>query len=431
MQRIFIFAVLALSFSAFAVAQTPDEMAKARQAEQLAVKAYQEKNYVEFLFQMKQANAARPNHPRLIYNLASAYATAGESLPVYTLLERLANMGLFFDIAKDADFAMFVGSRRFKAIVARFAENVKAVNNSSRAFTLDDKTLINEGLAYYAKTETFYIGSVHQRKIVAVKNGVATEFSSAADGLWSVLGMRVDLARGWLWVCTAAFPQMRGFDARDKGRSGIFKYDLRTGRLAKKYELPDGNHALGDLVIRRDGSVFATDSASPVIYTIDQKRDELEEFVRSDNFASLQGLAFSNGDREMYVADYSKGIFRVDMASKQITQLKAGENVTLLGIDGLYYYRGKLIAIQNGITPHRVVSFSITGKNGERIDEYKTLEANHADFMEPTLGTLIGSDFYYVANSQWPLVNEKAELTLDKLRQPVVLKLDVKKALVK
>lgn len=428
MKRISLFVAIFVVVTVSALAQTPEEMAKARQAEQSAIKAYQAKNYVEFLAQMKLANAARPNHPRLIYNLASAYATAGESEPVYKSLERLANMGLFFDIAKDADFAMFVGSGRFKAIEAKFADNKKAVNNSTRAFSIDDKTLISEGLAYNAKTETFYVGSVHQRKIVAVKNGVAADFSSPADGLWSVLGMRVDIARGWLWVCTAAFPQMRGFEAKDKGKSGIFKYDLRTGKLAKKYILPDGNHALGDILIGRDGAIFTTDSVSPVIYTIDPKRDELEEFVRSDNFASLQGLAFSNGDREMFVADYSKGIFRVDMATKQIVQLKAGENVTLLGIDGLYYYRGKLIAIQNGITPHRVVSFSV---RGVRIDEFKPLEANHTDFMEPTLGTLIGDEFYYVANSQWPLVNEKAELTLDKLRQSVVLKLDAKKALVK
>ncbi len=428
MKRISHFLATSIIFAVSAFAQTPEEMAKARQAEQFAVRAYQAKNYVEFLAQMKVANAARPNHPRLIYNLASAYATVGESELVYTSLERLANMGLFFDIGKDADFATFTGSARFEAIEAMFAENKKAVNKSSRAFSLDDKTLISESLAYNAKTQTFYVGSVHQRKIVAVKNGVATDFSSPSDGLWSVLGMRVDIARGWLWVCTAAFPQMRGFDAKDKGKSGIFKYDLRTGKLAKRYILSDGDHALGDVLIGRQGAVFATDSVSPIIYKIDPKRDELEEFVRSDSFASLQGITFSYSDKEMYVADYSKGIYRIDMATKQIVQLTAGENVTLLGIDGLYDYRGKLIAIQNGITPHRVVSFSVAG---DRIDEFKTLEANHADFMEPTLGTLIGDDFFYVANSQWPLVNEKAELKMERLRQPVVLKLDAKKALVK
>lgn len=130
----------------------------------------------------------------------------------------------------------------------------------------------------------------------------------------------------------------------------------------------------------------------------------------------------------MYVADYSKGIFRVNMVTKQIVQLTPGDAVTLLGIDGLYYHRGTLIAIQNGISPQRVVGFRFSG---DRIDQFTTLEANHADFMEPTLGTIVGDEFYYVANSQWPLVNEKAVLDEQKLTQPVVLKLNLKKTLAK
>lgn len=426
MKRLFTIAPLLVICASLTFTQTPQEIAAGRQAEQLAVKAYRAKDYAEFLTQMKLANTARPNHPRLIYNLASAFAMNGQAENSLNSLERLAKMGLIFDIAKDEDFKAFSGSERFKSIEAKFAENRRATGNSTRAFTLGDKTLITEGVAYDAKTKTFYVGSVHQRKVIAIKNGVASDFSSVSDGLWSVLGMRVDTARGWLWVCTAAFPQMRGFDEKDKGRSGIFKYDLRSGKLVKKYVLPDGNHALGDVLVGRDGRVYATDSISPVIYMIDPKQDSIEEFVRSDNFASLQGLAFSDDDREMYVADYSKGLFRVDMASKRITQLKPDESVTLLGIDGLYYFREKLIGIQNGISPQRVVSFSIAG---DRIDGFKTLEANHADFMEPTLGTLVGDKFFYVANSQWPLVSEKAELALEKLQPPVVLRIDVKKAL--
>ncbi len=174
--------------------------------------------------------------------------------------------------------------------------------------------------------------------------------------------------------------------------------------------------------------MYATDSISPVIYKIDAKGDEIEEFVRSDNFASLQGLTFASGGKELYVADYSKGIFRVNTENKLIVQLKPADNITLLGIDGLYFYHGRLIAIQNGVTPNRVISLTV---NGDRVDSFKVLEANHPDFMEPTLGALIGDEFYYIANSQWPLVNEKAELNTERLRSPVVLKLDARKALAK
>lgn len=415
-------------FSLANSAQTPDAMAKARQAEQSAIKAYRAKEYSEFLVQMKLADSSRPNHSRIIYNLAVAYALNGQLTDSLNSLDRLASMGLFFDIAKDEDLRSVADNERFKLIAGKFAQNKTPKNKSTHAFTLDDKTLISESVAYFPKTKAYFVGSVHQRKVMMVKNGVTSDFSAESDGLWSVLGLRVDEARGLLWVCTAAIPQMKGFDSKDKGRSGLAKYDLRSGKLVKKYILPEGEHLLGDVIISRDGSVYASDSSSPAIYKIDPKVDELTAYVRSDNFVSLQGLAFSEGEREMFVADYSKGVFRINMATKQIVQLKPAESVTLLGIDGLYHYRGKLIAIQNGVSPNRVVGLTISG---DSIAEYTTLEANHADFMEPTLGTIVGDEFYYVANSQWPLVSEKGVLNAEKLKQPVVLKLDLKKALAK
>lgn len=170
MKRIFTVGFIFILLAVSAFPQTSEEMANARQADQLAIKAYQSKDLDEFLTQMNLANAARPNHPRLIYDLARAFAGNGHSENALNSLERLAKMGLSFEIAKDDDFKAFAGSERFKAVVARFAGNKKAVNSSARAFAVDDKTLINEGLAYNAITQTFYVGSVHQPKIVAVKN---------------------------------------------------------------------------------------------------------------------------------------------------------------------------------------------------------------------------------------------------------------------
>ena len=421
-------AVVVCIFLAMAVvlpAQTAEEMATAQAAEQAARKAYAEKSYGDFLTQMLAANAARPNHPRLIYNLASAYAVNGDTEKALALIERLAKMGLTYAVEKDLNFKPLLSNERFIAAQARFAKNREPLNASQKAFSVEDKTLIAESLAYNPKTQTYYLGSVHRRKIVAVdKNGIAADFSKPADGLWSVLGMKVDAKRGWLWVCSTAFPQMQGSTAADKGRAGIFKYELATGKLIKKYILPAGEeHALGDLIIDRDGNVFATDSVAPVIYTIKTKGDSIEEFLRSNMFASLQGLAFDDAGTNLFVADYSKGIFRVNMSNKQVVQLKPADDITLLGIDGLYFYNGDLIAIQNGVSPNRVLRFSV---GAGQITAQQVLEANHPDFNEPTLGVIIGDEFYFIANSQWGSVNDKAELAVDKLRPPVVLKLSLK-----
>ena len=423
--RVIILASFLLLVCASARGQTAAEMKLATDSERAAGAAYRAKNYEEFLKQIEIANENRPNHPRLIYNRAIAYALNGRKEDALISLERLTKMGLAFAFEKNEDLKEFRNDERFKAIVTAAANNLKPVGESTKALQLRDKTMIAESVAYDAKTKTFYLGSIHQRKIVAVDtSGIETGFSSPDDGLDAVLGMKVDSKRGFLWAASSAIGQMRGFTEADKGRSGVFKYDLRSRKLIKKYLLPAGEqHMLGDVWLDASGNVYATDSVSPNIYRIDATSDSIKPFIPSDVFASLQGITGGAKANELYVADYAKGIFRIALKSKAIVQLKPDANVTVLGIDGLYFHRGRLIAIQNGITPNRVAAF---GVEGDRITSTSVLEANHPDFLEPTLGVISGDDFYYVANSQWPLVNEKAELQTEKLREPVVLRLKLK-----
>lgn len=405
-------------------AQTLDEMNHSRTAERQAVADYRAKNFAGFLENMKKASELRPNHSRLIYNLAIAYTVNNRNDEALNSLEQLAQMGLAFQIEKDDDFKPLFENEKFKQIQQQMNRNKLPVNKSQQAFSLNQKDLITEGIAYNPKTKTFYLSSIHQRKIIAVKNGETQDFSAETDGLWSVSGMRVDAKRQILWVCSSVFPQMKGFKKDDDGKAGIFKYDLKTGKLLKKYLLSNESekHALGDLVLNKKGEVFATDSISPYIYFIDSTTDKLEVFIKSDLFSSLQGATFTPDEKTMFVADYGKGVFKIEMQTKQITQLKPAKNVTLLGLDGFYFHNGKLIGIQNGINPQRVVSFTLNPQATE-ITGFAPLEANHSDFNEPTLGAIIGNELFYVANSQWELVNEKAELQTDKLKNPVILKL--------
>ncbi|MEP6903732.1 MAG: hypothetical protein ABJA66_18560, partial [Actinomycetota bacterium] len=425
MKLFFASAFLPLIFTVCLNAQTAIEMRDSVKFERQAAADYKAKDYAKFLENMKRASDLRPAHARLLYNLAVGFALNGKTNDAVGILQRLAAMGLFFAIEKDDDFKSLFDLPRFKTIQNEFALNQKAINRSQIAFTIPRKDLITEGIAYDGATKRFFVGSIHRRKIVAIDaNGKVSDFSLEADGLWSVSGMRVDKARRVLWVTTTAFPQMQGFQKEDDGKSGVFKYDLRSGKLLKKYLLPNagGKHALGDLIIAKNGDVFASDSVSPNIYRIEAKKDELEIFLTSDLFSSLQGLAFSPDEKILFAADYSKGIFRISMSDKKILQIGVGANTNPIGIDGLYFHRGNLIAIQNGFEPHRVARFFLN-KDFSRITKSETLEANHIDFNEPTLGVIVGADFYYIANSQWALTNDDGTLTEDKLKEPVILRL--------
>lgn len=406
-------------------AQTSREITESVKLERQATADYKAKDYAKFLENIKQASDLRPNHARLLYTLADAYALNGKPDEALAILKRLAAMDLFFAVEKDDDFKSLFELPRFKKIQIEFAENQKAINRSQKAFTIPQKDLIVEGIAYDKLSKRFFVGSIHKRKIVSVdKDSKVSDFSSNADDLWSVSGMRVDDARKVLWVTTTAFPQMENFRKADDGKSGVFKYDLLTGKLLKKYLLSNdaGKHALGDLIIAKNGDVFASDSVSPNIYRIDSRKDELEVFLTSDSFSSLQGLAFSTDEKYLFAADYSKGIFRIEMKNKQIKQIAFDQNTNPIGIDGLYFHRGNLVAIQNGFRPHRVARFFLN-KMRDAVTKSETLEANHADFNEPTLGVKVGNDFYYIANSQWALTNENGTLAEDKLKEPVILRM--------
>jgi sugar lactone lactonase YvrE len=400
-----------------------------RYYESAARKAYQNKDYPAFLEGMKLAAQLRPNHPRLMYNLAVAHALNGQRAEALGWLAKVAAMGMVVRAASDPDFASIRDSAEFRAITARIETNKLPVGKSTPAFTIHEKGLVPESVAFDPVTNSFFVSSIYKRKIMRItKDGSVSDFAVEADGLWSVFGMKVDSARRVLWACTAAHPQMSHYDANENGASAILKFDLRTGKLVKKYLLPNdsGKHLLGDLALNSRGEVFASDSISPTIYFIRSGGKELEVFVESKSLVSPQGLAFSADEKNLFLADYSNGIFVIDMKTKKITNCPAPADGTLLGIDGLYSYRGGLIAVQNGVEPQRVVRLSLT-PDLTRIKRVETIAANEPAFDEPTLGVLLKDSFYFVANSQWGAIDEKGQLSSeDKLKEPIILKLKLR-----
>ncbi|HEX8177073.1 MAG TPA: hypothetical protein VF543_18420 [Pyrinomonadaceae bacterium] len=401
------------------------EVRDVRYYSQEAARAYKEKNYAAYLENLLRAVELRPGNPTLLYNLAGAYALNGNRREALDGLARVAEMGLVYGAGADEDFNAIRDTEEFRRILKRFESNKAPVGRSSAAFTIHEKGLLAEGVAYDSVEDLFYVSSVRARKIFRVsRDGQAREFASERDGLWSVMGMKVDAKRRHLWVATAAVPQMMNYRKEDDGQSGVLKFDLRTGKLTGKYTLPNSPkpHWLGDLALSSRGEVFVTDSLTPALYVLRETSAQLEPLIEGAPFVSPQGLAFDDNESRLFLADYSKGLFVYDLKTRSLTQLSAGLNVVLLGIDGLYFYRGSLIAIQNGTRPHRVVRISLSA-DLKRAEGLKIIEANNPLFDEPTLGVVVRGDFYYVANSQWGAFDRAGNVASpEKLRETLILK---------
>lgn len=295
---------------------------------------------------------------------------------------------------------------------------------SEVAFRLADKGLITEGIAYDPVEGVFFVSSVHKRKIIGVdRGGGAEDFSRPEDGLWAVLGLRVDPGRRLLWGTTAAIPQMEGFIEEDRNRTGVFKYDLEKKQVLKVYLLDDAatDHLIGDLTLGANGDVYATDSLDAAIYRISKETDALELIHRGRPLSNPQGLAVSTDGGRLFVADYPGGIFVFDLPAGGLAPLAPPEGESLAGIDGLYSHGNTLLAIQNGVTPNRILRI-ILDNGGPRAEKVEILDTDNPSFDEPTLGVVVGDKFYYIANSQWGRVDESGRLAPEeKLKEPLVL----------
>ena len=284
---------------------------------------------------------------------------------------------------------------------ARDSAYALPVNRSAIAFVLPEKDLLAENVAHDPRSGAFFVGSTRHGKVVRrTRDGRVSDFiPTGRDGMWMVIGMKVDTARRALWVNSSAGGNYTGHREADAGKAGIFRYDLATGRLrARLIPTDTGRHFFNDLVITPDGSVYATNMTAGAIYRVDRSGERLSVWLRPEKLTDPNGIALSGDGRTLYVAS-REGINAIDIASRRHTLLAVADSVDVVGIDGLYWMNGALVAIQGG-RRNRVQRFTLSG-DGTRITAGHVVEANHPMFMNPTTGVVVGDELYYVANSQF------------------------------
>jgi hypothetical protein len=398
------------------------------------IKAHQDKDYATFLQCFEKLDKLLPNHPVIMYNLAGAYSLNNKKNEAIRCLKKLIVIDANPKITSDNDFNFIRESEEFKHILKQVESLNKPISTSEVAFTIKKRDLHPESIAYDPMKKTFYLSSVHKRKIVYIdRDGSVKDFTTPAqDGLDAVLGIRIDAQNRVLWAASSAFPQMTGYNEKqDKGRTAVFKYHLDTKKLIKKYVLheePDQNHGFDDVVIHPNGDVYISDTRQ--IYRIPVKSSQLESFLQYNEFLSMQGLDFCDNGKKMLAADWVKGLYLIDIDQKKVlTKVGHPENISLIGIDGLYYLKdsNSLIAIQNGINPLRVVQFYLSSDFSKVVD-YKIIERANPAFNEPTLGVVVNrKEFYYIGNSQWKGYTKDFKiLPFDKLQDIVIFKTAIK-----
>jgi len=126
-----------------------------------------------------------------------------------------------------------------------------------------------EGVEWDAERNRFLVSSVTRGTVTAVRDdGTHTTLVEDPD-VKAAIGVHIDAGRGRVLVASSHLEATRG-EGPGYARLGV--YDLESGERIHMVELgalhPEGRHFANDMTVGPDGTVYVTDSFSPVIYRV-------------------------------------------------------------------------------------------------------------------------------------------------------------------
>jgi hypothetical protein len=269
-----------------------------------------------------------------------------------------------------------------------------AQSSPEHVFTIKEKDFIAEGIAYNPVDKSFYVGSIHKKKIVKISStGAVSDFVSTGSGnIGQVLGIHINVDKQELWACNNEGSGIVG------GRAAVHRYDLRTGKLIRSYvyQKEGETHLFNDATLVND-TLYVSDTEFGGLYKINPANEKPELFIKTDQLQYANGITTIPNTNKIIVSAIN-GLTSVNTATKEITIIPFS-GYYVIGIDGLYFYKNSFIGIQNVTFPVSINRFYLNANN-DAIEKGELLSANHSAFQVPTTGALAGDWFYFIANSQ-------------------------------
>lgn len=268
-----------------------------------------------------------------------------------------------------------------------------------------DTTFFPEGMDVDPRTGALYVTSMRHRNVfVSDGSGAMRALIDRRASLGSAFGIAIDTAHDIAWVAAAKTPFMMPAADDSVVHAELLRVTLREGRITGRWMLGDGSGMPGEIALAPDGMVLVSDGIKGTLHRLRPGAREMET-VRSPLLRSPQGIAVDPSGGIAWFADWSRGIMRWDLRTDSITAVPGPEERAIRGVDGLRLWRGRLIGVQNGSNPQRVVEFTLDS-DGRRIVGARVLDLPPAA-GEPTVGVVIGDRYVFVSSGQWGLWSEQ------------------------
>lgn len=294
-------------------------------------------DYATYLRAIETVHGRMPWSPTAAYNKARAYALNDRRAEAIAALTALAAAGWGYDAAGDTVLASLRDEPAFIATAARLAANARPRGAVSlfRPTGLAGKQ--PEGIAATANG-TLYIGALRDGIYRVDADGLTRLF--APGGAWGVVGLRVDAPRGELIACLSD---------EAAGKARLIRLALADSAPRAAVDLPAPGAFCNDSAVLPDGRVALTDSTGGRLWVAG--RTSASEVKTAASLIYPNGIAFGGG--RLYVA-HAAGLLAVDPATGVSRPVLAGAT-SLVGIDGLLWHDGALLAVQNGTQPVRIL----------------------------------------------------------------------------
>ena len=285
-----------------------------------------------------------------------------------------------------------------------------------------DKNTIPEGIVVDRKTNDIYISSVHLDQLIRcdAKDNNADVIFNREDHGYSI-GVGMDIYDNKLYA-------LGSYD-RDTF-SSLYIKNLDTDRVLS-YQVDSLRKSyFNDLAIDDEGNCYITDTDNHSIYYYNNNDRSISPYFVDEQIEHPNGIAISEDQSKLFVDSYSHGIRIIDIAQKQILNTLHSPTAER-GIDGIKYHKDKLYFIVNGIkdkSQHGLYSLKLIDKE----TEFGNMDPElvfHEKMRLPTTFSIVGNNFYVLANSQMDLLDQKTNTIIDtsKLTETYVLRTTLKK----
>lgn len=214
-------------------------------------------------------------------------------------------------------------------------------------------TLYPEGVEWDAQNQRYLVTSIRKGEIGSVKDDGTYWVFAKDPRMISSVGIEIDAKRDRVLVCNADAGAGENSSESTTGKlAALAVFQISTGNLIKYIDLAkgiDGGHFCNDIAIDKDGTVYITDSFSPIIYKVDANYNA-SVLVNSKAFTgksfNLNGIVVK--DNYLLVAKMNSGqLFKVPLDNPTaFSEVRMKERFE--GADGLVWAPdGSLMMIAN------------------------------------------------------------------------------------